>query len=138
MATRKEPGDVIFFRIRTTVSVHPDHVAVACSGPYSGSEARRVGEEAHREAVRADRKALLIDVRNVTGRVPGIFERFEIGVRTAAHYRAHDPRIRLAVLGDEPMIHPERFGELVARNRGADARVFTDETLALDWLLGRR
>jgi hypothetical protein len=38
------------------------------------------------------------------------------------------------VLGHEPMIHPERFGELVARNRGADARVFTVEAEALDWL----
>ena len=28
------------------------------------------------------------------------------------------------------MIHPERFGEIVARNRGADARVFTDEAQA--------
>ena len=29
------------------------------------------------------------------------------------------------------MIHPERFGEIVARNRGADARVFTDEAEAI-------
>ena len=34
------------------------------------------------------------------------------------------------------MIHPERFGEIVATTRGADARVFTDEALALRWLLG--
>ena len=47
------------------------------------------------------------------------------------------PRIRMAMLGHEPMIHPERFGEIVAANRGADARVFTEEALALDWLLAR-
>jgi hypothetical protein len=41
------------------------------------------------------------------------------------------------VLGREPMIHPDRFGELVARNRGADARVFTDEAVARDWVQGR-
>ena len=126
------------FRIRTTVRVHPGHVEVACAGLFSRSESHRVGEEAYRQAALADRTALLIDVRGVSGRVPGIFERFEIGVRIAQHYREHDPRIRLAVVGTEPMIHPERFGELVARNRGADARVFTDEALALDWLLGRR
>jgi hypothetical protein len=40
------------------------------------------------------------------------------------------------LLGHEPMIHPERFGEIVATTRGADARVFTDEALALEWLLG--
>jgi hypothetical protein len=32
------------------------------------------------------------------------------------------------------MIHPERFGEIVARNRGADARAFTIEAEARDWL----
>jgi hypothetical protein len=32
------------------------------------------------------------------------------------------------------MIHPEHFGEVVARNRGADTRAFTDEAEALEWL----
>ena len=59
-------------------------------------------------------------MRQVTGKVPSI--------------RESDPRVRLAVLGNEPMIHPDRFGELVARNRGADARVFTVEAEALAWV----
>jgi len=33
------------------------------------------------------------------------------------------------------MIHRERFGEIVGTNRGAVARVFTDESEALEWLL---
>ncbi len=70
-------------------------------------------------------------MRGINGRIPTILDRFEMGVRIAKHYLESDPRIRLAVLGHEPMIHPERFGELVARNRGADARVFTDEAQAL-------
>jgi hypothetical protein len=129
---------MIFFRIRTAVSVHPDYLEVACTGLYSRSESHRIGEVAFQEAARAGRKAVLVDVRRITGRVPDILDRFDIGVRIAEHYRESDPRIRLAVLGDEPMIHPDRFGELVARNRGADARVFTDAAMALDWLVGRR
>ena len=35
------------------------------------------------------------------------------------------------------MIHPYRLGEIVAANRGANVRVFTDEQMALDWLLAR-
>lgn len=128
---------MIFFRIRTTLVVHPDYLEVACSGLYSRAETLRVGEEAYGEAARANRSAVLIDVREITGRIPTILDRFEMGVRIAKHYRESDPRIRLAVVGHEPMIHPERFGELVARNRGADARVFTDRTPALDWLLRR-
>ncbi len=79
---------------------------------------------------------VLVDVRGINGRVPTILDRFEFGVGIARNYLEFDPRIRLAVLGHEPMIHPDRFGELVARNRGADARVFTDEAQARDWLAG--
>jgi len=126
-----------FFRIKTTVRVHPDYLEVGCTGLYSRAEALRVGDEAYREAARSNRSAVLVDVREITGRVPTILDRFEMGMHIAKHYLESDPRTRLAVLGHEPMIHPERFGELVARNRGADARVFTDEAEALGWLLER-
>jgi len=115
------------FRIRTTVLVHPEYVEIACAGLYSRGESMRIGREAYEQAARADRDTALVDVRKVTGRVPSLFDRFEIGVGIAKLYLDSDARIRLALLGHEPMIHPERFGELVARNRGADARVFTDE-----------
>ena len=129
---------MIFFRIRTTVRAHAEYLEVACAGLYSRAETLRVGELAFGEAARAKLDAILIDVRAVTGRVPSILDRFEMGVRIAKNYLESDPRTRLAVLGHEPMIHPDRFGELVARNRGADARVFTDATQALDWLLRRQ
>lgn len=128
---------MIFLRIRTVVRVQPDYVEIACSGLFSASESRRVGEEAYRQAALANREAILLDVRGVRGRVPTILDRFDFGVRVAHHYRESDPRIRLAVLGHEPMIHADRFGELVARNRGADARVFTDEAEALGWVQRR-
>ena len=46
-----------------------------------------------------------------------------------------DAEILVNIQGDEPLIHPDRFGEIVARNRGADTRVFTVEDEALRWLL---
>jgi hypothetical protein len=125
------------FRIRTTVRVLPEYVEISCAGLYSRAEAFRIGEQAYREAAQAGRGTALIDVRKVTGRVPSIFDRFEMGVRIAKLYMESDARIRLALLGNEPMIHPDRFGELVARNRGADARVFTDEGQARAWAEGR-
>lgn len=125
---------MILFRMRTTNRIHPDYLEIACSGLYSRAESHRVGLEAYREAALAERDTVLLDVRQVTGKVPSILDRFEMGVRVAKHYRESDPRVRLAVLGKEPMIHPDRFGELVARNRGADARVFTVEAEALAWV----
>ena len=122
------------FRIRVEVRVHALHVELACSGKYSRAEAFRVGDQAFREAAASDRRSVLVDVRGVNGRIPTILDRFDIGVRIAAMHMERKPRVRLALLGHEPMIHPERFGEIVARNRGADARVFTIEAEALDWL----
>lgn len=128
---------MIIFRIRTANRVHPGYLEIACTGLYSRAESIRLGRTAYREAAAAERDCVLLDVRRITGRVPGIIDRFEIGVRIADHYLDSDPRVRLALLGHEPMIHPERFGELVARNRGADARVFTDEAAALEWIAHR-
>ena len=125
------------FRIRFEVRVHPRYVELVCTGIYSRAETVRVGNEGYRQAAFENRHCLPIDVRKITGRIPTVLDRYALGVHIAEQYRSSEPRVRLAVLGHEPMIHPERFGELVARNRGADARVFADETLALDWLLGR-
>ena len=71
----------------------------------------------------------------MTGREPTLAERYDLAVRIADIQATQTPRIRMAVLGHEPMIHPERFGEIVATNRGALTRVFTDERAALEWLL---
>jgi hypothetical protein len=65
-----------------------------------------------------------------------IAERYEWAVRVADLQAGFVPRIRVALLGQEPLIHPERFGEIVAARRGAVARTFTDEDGALRWLVG--
>ncbi len=122
------------FRIKVEVRIHPLHVELLCFGKYSRTESFRVSEQAYREAIDAGRRSVLVDVRGVDGRVPGILDRFDFSVNLASLYLEHTPRVRLALLGHEPMIHPERFGEIVARNRGADARVFTSEAEALDWV----
>ena len=123
------------FRIHVDVRVQQDYVLVVCTGKYSRAEAYRVGNLAYREAASADRRNVLVDVRRVSGRLPTLFDRFDFGVHIAQLHFEQWPRVRLAVLGDEPMIHAERFGEIVARNRGADARVFVEEQEALKWLL---
>ncbi len=104
----------------------PDHLRVDCTGSFSLDAAL---------AADAGRDALLIDARNVSGREPSLAERYEVAVRIADLQAAQAPRIRLSVFGHEPLIHRERFGEIVAANRGALARVFTDERAALAWLL---
>ena len=43
---------------------------------------------------------------------------------------------RVALVSNEPMIHPQRFGEVIAKSRGAQARVFTDLDEAMAWISG--
>jgi hypothetical protein len=113
----------------------PDHLRVECTGSFSQDSTLSVFERGFALAADGDHEALLIDTRNVTGREPTLAERYELAVRVAELQATQTPRIRMAMLGHEPMIHPERFGEIVATNRGALARVFTDERAALAWLL---
>jgi hypothetical protein len=124
----------LLFRVKVGVFVHANHVELRCTGRYSRAEAFRVGDLAYREAAAAGRRSVLVDVRGIAGSVPTILDRFDIGVHVAARHLEQRPRVRLALLGHEPIIHPDRFGEIVARNRGADARVFTVEAEALDWI----
>jgi hypothetical protein len=115
---------------------HSDHLELVCTGPYAPEVPLQVAEEGLKRAARAGRTALLLDIRGVTGREPTMSERYDQAVQVASLQSRVTPRIRIALLGHEPMIHPQRFGEIVATNRGALLRVFTEEKPALDWLLG--
>ncbi|MEX1994415.1 MAG: hypothetical protein WD929_07115 [Steroidobacteraceae bacterium] len=123
--------------IQFQVEEHDDCLRLECTGTYSIEEISRLYRESFVLAARAGRDALLLDVRQVTGREPTLTERYDLGVLVADLQANRTPRIRMAVLGNEPMIHPERFGEIIATNRGAVARMFTDEKTALDWLVAR-
>jgi len=114
-----------------------DHVRIACAGVYSVTGFRDAFSQAFAIAAAARRDAVLVDMRAVTGGPPTMSERYELAVAAAEMQASRKPRIRMAVLGHEPMVHPERFGEIVAANRGADGRVFTDEAVALEWLLAK-
>ena len=124
--------------IQFEATTHPDHVRVECTGSFSQDEALVLIVRMFDLAGSAGRDALLMDVRKLKGREPTMAERYELAVRIADLQAARKPRIRFAMLGHEPLIHPERFGDIVATTRGAIARVFTDESHAVDWLLGRQ
>jgi hypothetical protein len=123
--------------ITATSTTHAGYLRVDCAGEFSPESATEVFERAYALATESGREAVLVDIRNTTGREPTMAERYALAVHVADAQASRKPRIRFALLGHEPKIHPERFGEIVAANRGAHARVFTDEAQALDWLLGR-
>ena len=114
----------------------PEYLRVEIAGDFSHEEMLPLCDRFFAEAADAGRNAVLVDARGISGRQPMMAERYELAVRIAELQARYEPRIRVALMGSHALIHPERFGEIVARNRGADARAFTEEAPALDWLLG--
>lgn len=112
----------------------PDYLRVEISGEFSHGAMLPLCDRFFPEAAAAGRNAVLVDARGISGREPMMADRYELAVRIAELQARYEPRIRVALLGNHPLVHPERFGEIVARNRGADARAFTDEAEALRWL----
>ena len=118
-------------------ATEPGYVRIEVSGDFSLEEVLPLCEQFFRVTAAAGREAMLVDVRKVTGREPTMAERYQWAVRVAELQAAHQPRIRAALVGHEPLVHPERFGEIVATRHGAVLRTFTDEALALEWLIAK-
>jgi hypothetical protein len=75
------------------------------------------------------KKAVLIDIREIEGTL-SIMERYSMGSLVADILQG----LRVALVGKEPLIDRDRFGENVAINRGAEIRIFTDPDQAVAWL----
>jgi len=73
--------------------------------------------------------AVFVDAREVFG-APSDLDRYRFAM-AAVSQGLTGP---LAFLAKEPIVDPARFGEAVARNRGVNARAFTNEVEARAWL----
>jgi len=74
---------------------------------------------------------LLIDFTGVANERLSLAERFRLGIQ-ALDFRGKLRRI--AALGRPELVDRQRFGEMVARNRGINVRVFTSSEEAIRWL----
>ena len=110
------------------------YLQITCHGVYELNYILNVFEDAFRLAEESNNKYLLLDIREITGITPSTIDRFEIGRLVAEIQRSLITFIQIAVVGNEPMIDPQRFGEIVALNRGAVGKVFTDLDQAIVWI----
>lgn len=115
--------------------VHATHVLAVCEGCYAFSDAVRVFELACESSREHGHSKLLIDFRKITGTLTAI-QRFELSEKTADLYfkKPYTYLRKIVLLGHEPIVDPNRFGELVAQNRGMPVKVCTDVQEALTWL----
>ena len=101
-------------------------------GTVSFDEAVALVRAAIAAARRNQVRDLLVDTTALTGfPSPDTFERFLAAVEWAEEARG---RVRLAMVARAEMIHPQKFGVLVAANRGLVSNIFTTEAEARAWL----
>jgi hypothetical protein len=77
-------------------------------------------------------RRLLIDTTNLTGFGLGTPERFMAGAQLARDAMA---AVKIAFVMKPELLDPQRFGIMVARNRGMFSNAFLTEAEALKWLL---
>lgn len=120
-----------------TISVNSDqhYLLVTVEGWYSLSNTIAFFKTAIDHTLLHEKKSLLIDVNNITGTIP-LTDRFKFSESITGYFiefalgKIH----RVAIVGQEPIIDHDRFGETVARNRGLNVYVFTDLQQAIQWL----
>ena len=110
------------------------YLQISCQGVYETDSFISVFKNALLLTEERSYKYLLLDVREITGNPPSTFDRYEIGSQVADIQRSLNTYSRIAVVGNEPMIDPQRFGEIVALNRGVQGKVFTDLDQAIVWI----
>jgi hypothetical protein len=117
------------------ISVQNDFLLIFAGGNYSLLKAKNLFKLAIDNALLHNKSKILIDVTDVVGNISFI-DRFEYS-EFLAKYRAEHALTkvnRIAVVGQEPIVHKNKFGETIAVNRGTDVRVFTDMGKASIWL----
>lgn len=118
-------------KIVTEFAERDGHLLVKARGPWTATLAATMIDEMRDEARRRGFHRILLDLRELS-RPASEMTRFWTGEYLSGVLKAP---FKVAAFA-----HPEsinKFGETVARNRGANFGIFPDEHAASDWLMGR-
>jgi hypothetical protein len=121
--------------LSTEIILEEGFIRIIAIGHYSLQNANNLFKLSIDSAMLHGKRNVLVDVTKVEGNIP-FFDRFQFA-EFLANYKAEHALTevdRIAVVGEEPIVHSNRFGETVAVNRGVNLRVFTDMGEALAWL----
>lgn len=114
-------------------ALHKDHAMCLLKGRARLDRAAQLVGSAILRARKDNACRLLVNISKLEGfRSPTIAERYFI-VREWA--KLAEGRVKLAMVVQQHLIDPERFGITVAANAGLEANVSSVEAEMLDWLL---
>lgn len=114
---------------------HDDHMSLIATGDYSLVRAINLCKMSIDVCLQYNKKKVLVDITHVIGNVP-FFDRFQYAEALAQYKAKHalSEVSKIALVGLEPVIDKNRFGETVAVNRGVNIKVFTELGEALAWI----
>jgi hypothetical protein len=108
----------------------PDYLAVRFTGPMK--EAWRKFALIAGHCIRAKKNKLLLDFTETYGDL-SLMERYLLANKAEIFIIFN--LLKIAAIGRPEQFDNKRFGEMVARNRWVDARMFTNLKDAEEWLL---
>lgn len=104
-------------------------LVVRVSGPADRQHVLQFIEDIATAARSREASAVLIDMRSLVVAIDDL-DRYAFGAALSRAWNA----VPVAVVWGKDYVDPKRLGEGVARTRGVNLRVFTDEPIARDWL----
>jgi hypothetical protein len=117
------------------VKVMPCYVLAICEGSYELARALVMFKPVFKTAAEHKLSKILVDCRKITGNL-STFQRYELYEQVVKIYFQERGTLlpRLALLENEPLFDPDRFGPLVAMNRGMPVQVSVDLQESMKWL----
>ena len=109
----------------------PDYLVARLTGAGAPGEVSQRFELIAEHCKRANEDKLLIDTTGFDVKV-STADRFLLGERLGIFARY---KIKVAFVCTPEQVDPQKFGMLVARNRGVSVDTFTDYHAAVNWLL---
>src|SRR5215467_15027401 len=103
------------------------------SGEYSFEDGCSLIREVLAQSAQRGAIRVLVDGLQIVGS-PSVVERYALAEFLAGEIVELERFPRLAFLGKEPLVDPNRFGELVATNRGVQIHTVEQMEDAVDWL----
>jgi hypothetical protein len=112
------------------IEPQPDHLLVVVSELFDHAQMADALNVIFAASTKHGLRKIIIDHTRLEGEF-SLMVRYDFGRMLAEFQR--EP-VRIAVVGTEDQVWPDRFAENVANNRGVKTKVSTDMTEALEWL----
>jgi len=124
-------------QLKYSFVIKNSYLSVTVSGHFSLSEAKIMYADALEYLLKNNISKLFFDAFRVKG-VVTTMDRYYFGEFAAFESLKYIgkglKKISVSICGEEPIIDPRRFGEIVARNRGLNLKVTTNKNESLQFL----